>query len=165
MRVEEQIVLVDVASGRARELGKPLDSANLSWLPEGDGLVLVSRAAKDFDKPSEGTVCRMNLQGEVTRLRKGNMPFSLAPKARILYLDDDGESSWMTCDLEGKNPERVLNGLPHFNFPAVSPNGGKLLIMKFGGENGPQPNVVDLDMKQTTPIPVEKGFWGMPVWR
>ena len=83
------------------------------------------------------------------------MPFSLAPRGRILYKTDNKTSAWMTCDLEGKNPEQIMDGLPKFSFPAVSPDGNKILIMKFGGDMGPRPSIVDLVTKKINRIPVQ----------
>src|SRR5205814_725053 len=41
--LECQVCLIDIASGKATPLGKPLDTAFLSWRPDGKGLILVTR--------------------------------------------------------------------------------------------------------------------------
>jgi hypothetical protein len=160
---DRQVVLVGVASGRAKNLGKPLDCGRLSWLPDGTGLVLLSRKRGQLDKPGEDRVCRMDLNGHVTPLLKGDMPSTLTPRKAVLYLADD--RTWMTCDLDGRGARRVLDGLAQFNFPAPSPDGKRVLMMKFGGSDGPRPHVVDLDTGQITAIDVGPGLWTQPIWR
>ena len=119
--LKQQVVLVDPVSGNAKPLGEPLDCAHLTWLPDGSGIILVSRKYRTLDETPKKVVCRMNLHGDLTELFEGNDPMSLAPRPSILFLAKD--ELWMTCDLDGKNAKQVLDGLPRCNFPAPSPDG------------------------------------------
>ncbi|MCC6124684.1 MAG: hypothetical protein IT426_06970 [Pirellulales bacterium] len=158
-----QVVLVDLASGEAKPLGKPLDGAFLSWIPDGSGLVLVSRESKRLDQPPEGTVCRMDIQGNITALLKGNMPCALSPKPFILYEGDNRK--WMTCDVDGKEIKPFMNGLNGFSFPSPSPDGKQLIMMQFGSADGPVPHLIDISSGKITPIRVPPGLWATPVWK
>jgi hypothetical protein len=160
--LQQQVVLVNLATGNARPIGEPIDCAHSSWLPDGSGLVMVSRKDVAPDKPPEGTIARMDLKGRLTLLKKGNNPVSLTPRAEILFEGKD--SAWMTCDLNGASDRLVLDRLSNFNFPAPSPEGDRLLMMKFGGPDGPRPNIVNLKNKEITPVDVPLGFWGFPIW-
>jgi hypothetical protein len=161
--LKSQLVLVDVASGNAEKLGQPVDCGRFSWLPDGKGLVVLSRKYVRLDQPSEDTICRMDLDGHFTPLLKGDLPVVLAPHETILYHAQD--KTWMTCGLDGRGARRVLDGLTDFNFPSPSPDGKRLLLMKFGGPDGPRPHVLDLSTGRNTPIDVEAGLWAFPIWR
>lgn len=161
--VDQQLVLVDVASGKAKPLGRPLDCAPPSWLPDGSGVVLISRKYQGIDQVSEGFVSRMDLDGHLTPLVQGDCAVSLAPRPSILF--QRKEEPWITCDLDGKNVQQAQDGLATFGFPAPSPDGNRVLMMKFGGSNGPRPCIVDLKTGQSTPVPVTSGLWAFPVWR
>ena len=159
----QQVVLVDVASGNAKPLGLPLDCAQVSWLPDGSGLVLLSRKYKRMDQVPEGFVSRMDLQGRLTLLVNADCATSLAPMPSILF--QKSNDAWMTCNLEGKDVQQVLDGLPKFGFPAPSPDGNRILMINFAVPNGPRPCIIDLKTGKTGSIEVTPGLWTMPVWR
>ncbi len=159
-----QICLVDVASGEGKLLGEPLDTAIPSWLPDGSGLVLVTREYESPNKPSIDTIALMDLNGQVTSIRKGSRPLVLNPFGRILY-SDQADDRWKICDLDGKEIAVVGDGLKDFGFPTASPDGKRLVMLRFGGPDGPRPHLVDLETGQSTPLNIEKGFWSLPSWR
>jgi len=68
------IFLVDVKSGSARPLGKPGDHGPPSWLPDGKGLLTVERKYPNMAKISVDTICTIDLNGQVTKLREGDQP-------------------------------------------------------------------------------------------
>jgi Tol biopolymer transport system component len=163
--LEQQVVIVDLPGGQSRRLGKPLDCAYLSWLPKGDGVILVSRKNKSLFEAPEGTVSRLNLKGELIALFKGDNPFALSPKSLILFQMPTEPRQWMTSDLDGKGAKPVLDGLPKYRFPTASPDAKRLVMMKFGGPDGPKPNVIDLESGDIKEIPAGSGLWAWPVWR
>ncbi len=159
----QQVVLVNLESGKTTLLGEPLDCAYLSWLPDGAGLILVSRKTRHLDQIPDSTVCRMDLKGNLTTLLKGDLPVALTPRPLILFLGEN--RLWMTCDLVGKEVKSLLEGLKGFNFPTPSPDGNQLIMMKFGGDKGPQPHLVDLISGKIIPLSVKPGLWAFPTWR
>jgi Tol biopolymer transport system component len=158
------VLLVDVENGKARKLGEPLDTSFLSWLPDGAGLVLITRKYPDPDGPSVDTIARMDLTGNVTPIRSGTMPVVLSPYQRILFRDKE-DGKWKVCDLNGEVLAVVGDGLRNFVLPAASPDGKRVIMMQQGGSEGPRPQIVDLTTGSTTPINVESGFWSYPTWR
>lgn len=162
--LDSQVVLVDIASGKARPLGAPLDTASVSWLPEGDGLVLVSRKYPEKGRPSVDTISRMDLDGRVTPIRAGSTPSVLAPYRRIVFLDQ-ADKRWNVCDLNGKGVAVIGDGLPSLHFPTVSPDGRRLIMMAVDPTTGPRPYVVDIATGSQTAIPVRNGLWVFPAWR
>lgn len=162
--LDSQIFLVDVMTGNARTLGKALDTAFLSWLPDGTGLVLITRKYESLDQPAEETIAKINLQGHITPLRPGSFPIVLRPQERILYLDEE-DKLWKTCDFSGTEVELVSDGLKGFSFPAVSPDGQFAIMMRFDRSTGPRPHLINLSNGETTPIPVGQGLWIMPAWQ
>lgn len=162
--LQSQVLLVDVAKGDAKPLGESLDTAFLSWLPDGKGLILVSRKTVTLKEPSISTIVRMDLSGKITPLLAGAFPYVLPSGNRIFFLDEDSDQ-WKTCDLSSRNVRLVGDGLPKHGFPAVAPQGDQAIMMKYGGSKGPRPHLVDIATGDSTPIPVQDGLWIMPSWR
>jgi hypothetical protein len=162
--LKSQIFLVDVQTGDARPLGEPLDTAFISWLPDASGLLLITRRYESRDKPSSDSLARLNMDGTLTELRPGSRPALVQNGTKIMYEDKD-QQKWYTCDLTGENPVLVGDGLSGFGFPAPSPQGDRVLMMRFGQPAGPRPHVVDVRTGHAQPMPVGKGLWTMPVWK
>lgn len=162
--LQSQIYLIDVDSGAERPLGKPLDTAFLSWLPEGEGMTMVSREIIAPDKPPKSTIIRVDLDGRVTPLLPGVFPYVLAVGDRLLFCDQETDL-WHTCDLNGRQVRLVGDGLPDHGFPAVSPRDAHAIFMKYGGNKGPRPHLVDLNSGVSEPLAVPDGLWLMPAWR
>jgi hypothetical protein len=162
--LQAQICLVDVTSGEARRLGKPLDTAAPSWLPDGSGLVIITREYPDLSKPSIDTISRMGLDGTVTPIRKGEQPVVLRPYRRIVYYHPD-EQRWKLCDLKGKDITVIGDGLADFHFPAPSHNGRQLIMMSGDETTGPRPYLIDIATGDKKPLSVGDGLWVLPSWR
>lgn len=158
-----QVYLIDIESGEAKTLGEPMDTAFLSWLPDDKGLILISRESENLNQPSIGTICRMNMIGQLTEIRRGNQPL-LLNDSRILF-EDAEDGRWKTCDLQGDSVKLVGNGLASFGFPTASPDGKQLIMMKFDRVSGPRPYLIDVASGQSEAIPAGAGLWAMPEWR
>ncbi len=162
--LESQILRIDVATGEATAWGKQLDTAFLSWLPDGRGLILVKRTADASGKRTESAIARMDLDGAVTPLLSGAFPYVLASGDRLMFRDEAADQ-WKTCDLDGGDVRLIGDGLQDFGFPAVSPRSARAVMMKYGGAKGPRPYVVDIVTGKETAIAVEDGLWITPSWR
>ncbi len=161
--LDVQVHFIDIASGKSKPVGKPFDTAFLSWLPRGDGVVLITRAYENLKDPSIDTICRMDFRGTLTPIRKGESPLVLLPRSRILFRDQDTQQ-WNTCDLQGKNVTMVGDGLKKFGTPTASPDGNRLMMMDFAGPQGPQLHIVDIATGTATPLSVGPGHWSRPSW-
>lgn len=165
--LDNQVFLVSVETGEARAIGKPFDNAMLSWFPDGKSLLLVSREPGEApQKPQVSTICRMDLQGNLTPIRKGMSPILLKGGSSILYKDQD-DSLFYTCDLRGEKATLVADGLKRFAFPSLSPEGERLLITRYPDQKAgaPQPVLLRIGERDGTPITMEPGLWAVPVWR
>ncbi len=154
--LEFRVALIDLASGEGRHLGEPLDGAFLSWLPDGKGLVLLRREA------GAGTVTRMDLDGRLAPIVKGDSPVVLEEARAILFQEGD---LWRTCDLAGKNAKLLGDGLKGHGFPSPAPDGKRLLMMRFRPNQAPEPVVVSLSGQEIQPATKLPGLWGFPAWR
>jgi hypothetical protein len=161
--LESRVYLVDPQDGSAdaKPLGEPMDTAFLNWLPDGKGLILVQRESKGMDKVPDSTIVRMDLAGKVVPLRKGRGPVVVGE--RILF-EDEGRQ-WKTCDLSGKDEKLFADGLTKYNFPAPSPDGKRILMMKFDPQTGPRPMVLEWGASEGKPATTMDGLWSMPAWR
>jgi hypothetical protein len=162
--LESQVYLIDIATGHAKPIGKPFDTAFLSWMPDGKGLFLITRKYPDMNKPSVDTVCRMSLDGAITPLFQGSNPLRLANSNTLIFHNNEQPHRWFTCDLDGKNPQPLADGLPKYGFPASSPDGKFILFMHFTDDKGPIPTLLELGDTQATPIQVGPGLWSWPAW-
>ena len=162
--LKSQLYIVDVESESTTPLGKPLDTAFVTWLPDSHGLVLVSREYETLSSRTVSTVvCRIDLNGTLNEIIEGEFPAALSD-GRILYREHDSKL-WHTCDLKGENTRKVGDGLKGFAWSAVSPNRKRALMMKFGKLSGPRPYVVDLATGKAKELPVSGyGLWAQPVW-
>ncbi|MBA2114432.1 TolB family protein [Bremerella alba] len=154
--------LVDVESGDSTQVGQPYDMAYLNWLPDYSGFVLLVREHEGQLKKTTHYICRMDLNGEVTKLCQGTQPQLLRDSGRILFEADD--DLWYTCSLEGKDHQKVGDGLPKFGFLSADKEGEQILMMKFGGRDGPRPHIIDVETGDAEPIEVDTGFWAQPRW-
>ncbi len=159
--LQSQIYVVDMATGKATKLGAPMDTAFLAWLDDGQGLVLVHRQMVSMDLPTENSVAILDMQGQVKILLKGNNPVLIPGKGRILFEDGD----WKTCDLEGKDVQLYGDGMPGLDFPAVAPDGQRLIWMRFKKGTMPQPVVQIYGELPVQPLDLGPGLWACPAWR
>jgi hypothetical protein len=160
---ESQVLVLDLVTDKVRPIGKPFDTGFISWAPDGKSLIIVRREWIDPDpnKPSVRTVARLDLDGTRKDLRAGDSPV-LMPDNRILF--KDGEV-WKTCDLEGKNESLVGDGLRRHGFPTLSPDGKRVLFMRFAEGKGPEPVVIDLKTLESHVVAEADGFYAMPAWK
>jgi hypothetical protein len=161
--VDVQVCLVDLASGNARKLGKPMSCAHLAWSADGKSLLMTVRKGGDLLKPSKDFLARMNLKGEVTELRNGSRPIALPGDKGILFLDDDG--LWKTCNAAGKEARQFGDGLKGCSTPTLSPDGKQLIMMRGDPRKGLQPILVDIKTGKTRALKVPPGNWLFPSWR
>jgi hypothetical protein len=159
-----QIFLIDIESGTTRTLGEPMDTAFHSWVPDGSGLILITRKHVDLNKPSVDTIARMDLTGKITPIRSGSSPVVLHPDQRILYLDKD-DDLWKSCDLNGKELGMFGDGLKRYAFPSVAPDGKWLIMMHLVEGRGPTPHLIDIATGQPRPLEFGPGLWAIPSWR
>src|SRR5262249_3331966 len=123
--LEQQVCLVDLESGNARQVGKPRDVGPLSWLPDGRGLLMVDRKVVEMSKPTHDTVSRMSLDGEVTLICEGSSPVLLGD-GKVILFQDQRTRMWNTCDLNGKEIRPYAGGMPGHGFPAPAPDGKRV---------------------------------------
>ena len=162
--LETQMHLIDLATNKARPIGEPHDMAFASWLPDGSGLVLtVRRPGATPDTTIEG-IARMDLDGRVTPIRDGDMPTLVGDGRTILYRDHDSRL-WRTCGLDGKDDKPYADGLPGYAFPALSPDGRRLVMMGVGPGQAPMPTLFKLGESAGRPLTKGPGLWGWPAWR
>jgi hypothetical protein len=162
--LESQICLVNLATGEARTLGQPRDTGPISWTPDGKGLILVERKSVGISKPPRETICRLDLDGQLTRLIEGSSPVLVGDRSRILF-QNLPMKMWNTCDLNGGDVRIYANGMKGHGFPAPSPDGKRLLMMRFQVGQAPEPIVFPLDQVEGTPATTAPGLWMSPAWR
>jgi hypothetical protein len=162
--LDAQICLVDLATGNAKPLGEPRDTGPLCWFPDGKALVIVDRKSVDVSKPAIGTICRLDLDGRITKLCPGSSPVVLGDGKRILFQDQTSRT-WKTCDLVGGDVKLYADGMKGCAFPAPSPDGKRLLMMHFRSGQGPEPLIFPLEHSEGTPATTAPGLWTSPAWR
>ncbi len=159
-----QVCLIDLASGNARPLGNPIDTAGANWTADGHHLVLLHRTMKDLNSPPTLSLAIMDMDGTVTDLRGGDAPILLADRQTILFQDTDTQL-WQTCDLRGGNVNLFADGLKGYGFPSPAPDGKRLLMMHFAPNSLPVPTILKIGDSQGQVITQAGGLWGMPAWR
>lgn len=160
--LDSQIALIDLASGNAKVIGEPFDGAYVNWLPDGKGLILLKRYYANLNEHSDNTICHMDLSGVITPLFKGDVPLVLNNQILFEHL---GDRAWQLCNLDGKNPHLLGDGLAHHGFPTASPDAKRLLMMSINPATGPRPVIIDLANPQPQPLEVPAGLWAAPAWR
>ena len=162
--LESQVAVIDLATGGARYVGKPLDTAFVSWRPDGKGFFLIQREYADPSKPAIATVSTMDLEGKLAPLVRGDFPVLLADGATILFRDNES-GQWKSCDLQGKNVKPYGDGLPGYGFPSPAPDGKRILMMRFRPGQAPQPVILKIGESEGAPATEIPGMWGIPAWR
>ena len=138
-----QVFLIDVKTGDARPIGKPMDTAFLNWTADGQHIVLLDRKSKDLNSPSVTSLAIMDLEGRVSILHSGGFPVLLADRQTILFEDSDTRL-WHTCDLKGQEDKLFGDGLKGYGFPSPAPDGKRILMMKFEAGKLPLPTVLPI---------------------
>ncbi|MBT3288288.1 MAG: hypothetical protein HN380_13160 [Victivallales bacterium] len=156
------IVLFNVGSGKASILGKVIGGQNMAWYPDGKRLFMMREESVGMDKPSVKTICCMDMGGSIKDIREGSRAI-LLHDGRILFTKN-GERSWHTCSGEGGDVRRFFGGMSEYGFPSRSPDGTRLLMMKFDKATGPRPTIVNLKNGTTKPATARGGLWAWPNW-
>lgn len=156
-----QLVLIDVATDAVTKLGAPMDHAFVSWLPKGDGLVLLRRIGPNTEEKKH-VIGRLSLTGEWTPIIEGDHPVLLADGKRLLFLD--AQRKWNTCGLDGRGVKLFGDGFADYGFPSPAPD-GKRLVMMHVADGNPRPVVVDLATKKVRPATEVGGLFAYPAWR
>jgi hypothetical protein len=162
--LNSQLFLIDLASGHAQPVGKPIDAAFVKWTADGRHLVMVLRKSKDLNSVPEKLLVTMDMEGHVTELLRGDEPTLLADRQTILFQDPDTDLL-NTCDLEGKNVKLFANGLKGYGFASPGPDGKRILMMHFIPGALPQPVVLNIGESRGRVVTQVGGLWGYPVWR
>lgn len=157
------IVLVDVDSGRAWQLGRVVGGIHLSWLPDGKRILMLREEFEALDRPSVTTICTMDMKGGIRDIIPGGDPL-LLDDGRVLF-KPRGKRLWHTCDLTGKNVRLYADGLASYGFPTASPDGTRLLMMHFVKTKGPRPVVLKIGASSGGPATKLPGLWAWPAWR
>ncbi len=153
-----QVQLVDLAADTVRPLGRPLMGGALSWLPDGQRLVLVARDAPAAPEH----VAVLDASGRLTVLREGSAPAPL-PDGRLLFFDVSA-GLWRTCDALGRDARLFHDGLPGLGGPALSPDGARAVFVEQRGQ-GNGLVLVDLTTGRREPLDLGPGLFGSAVWR
>jgi len=160
-----QIVLIDVATGKYREIGPPMDAINCSWLADDQGL-LIRQMHRDVGTNQDiREVARMDLTGAITVIGRGDDPQVMPDGGRVLFLDREDGDRWKTCALDGKDIRLFGDGLAGMHNATFSPDGKTLLMMRADRRFGPVPFLIDVATAKVSPIAVPPGQFVMPSWR
>jgi len=165
--LDSQIYLINLKSGDAKPLGIPGDTAFLSWLADGQGLLLLKRESADPSNralPLTDVIARLGMDGQTTRLLEGTMPVVLNDGKTVLFEGSHGQG-WQTCDLNAKNVRRFSNGLAEYGFPSPAPDGKRILWMHFIRGTAPVPTIIPLGADSGKPVTKAPGLWSLPSWR
>ena len=161
-----QFRVVNLADGTSRLLGSPKRIGGpFSWLPAGDGLILKRFEPVEDPRAIEPRMlCRMDLNGKLTDLRRGDWPMVLRSTRKILYKDDELEL-WHTCDLDGFNPRIFADGLARHSTPTVSPDESRIIFTHYEKGKLPELLLFELGKPKGKPVVRASGFTGTPIWR
>ena len=117
--LETRIYFIDIDANTARPVGEPRDMGFPSWLPDGRGLILLTRHPDAASGRIIETIARMDLDGRITPLlNNGTMPTLIGDGRTILFLDV-ATRTWQTSGLDGKD-DKPYAGRPspgHWGFP------------------------------------------------
>lgn len=149
----------------AQPLGKPgRMGAPVSSLPDGTGYILkrfLPAASKDPGAIEPRVICKMDLKGRLKDLRPGDSPLVLPQAKRILFEED---RKWYTCSFEGSDIRQYANGMRGYGQPAISPDGKRMLWVKFSEGTSPKLHLIDFEKSEGRPATEAPGFTGLPRW-
>ncbi len=163
--LQNQIHVLELNTGQSRRLGKPMDIAFLEWHPHKVALLCADREpTSDYEVP-KSFITVISMDGTTKRLCEGGFPCLLPRRDRILFEDANDERRLKTCDLNGRDVRLFGDGFKGYGFPAPSPDGQRMVLMRFEPPKPPRPYLVDLDSLEVSPIKVGSGLWGRPKWQ
>jgi len=160
--LDTSVTLIDLATGEATLVGRPMDTAFLSWLPDGRGFILVRRQFVAADRPTREFVASMDLEGTVTDVCPGGQPAVLPGRNRILFRDEGGV--WKTCALDGKDAKLFCDGLKAYSFASPAPDGKRVLMIRTAAGKAPEVDLITVDSGEIRPGVRAPGLWGQPAW-
>lgn len=156
--------VTDLETGDTKPVGEPRDINFVNWLPADDGWLVRLRENTLAGSAADRWICRMSLDGELTKIRRGDRPQLLPDGKTILFFKNDAKL-WYLCDLDGGNERGLADGMPDYNFPAVAPDGKRMIIMNFRDARRPVPELVELGRRNGEPVTNLRGLWERPAWR
>ncbi|MHB1307807.1 MAG: TolB family protein [Limisphaerales bacterium] len=164
--LDSQIFLLNVAQRTLRPLGEPgRIGTPAEWLPDGSGLILKRFASTSTPNDVEPRVLvRLGLDGRLQDLRPGDWPVVHHRHRKILYRDDSS-GLWHLCELDGSKPELYADGLAGFGQPTLSPDGGRIIFVKFEDGKLPTPMLFTWGSANGRALTKAPGYIGMPIWR
>jgi WD40-like Beta Propeller Repeat len=162
--LKNQVYLIDLASDKATPLGESLDAYFLSWLPDGERLLLRVNEYEDLNSKTSKWLATIDLDGKLTKLFPGDFPILAGSPLQIVFEDPDTRL-WSSCDLDGKNAKLYAGGLKGHGFPAPSPDGKQLLMMYFQKGKTPVPMLLDFGKSSGRVLTKAPGLWAMPKWK
>jgi hypothetical protein len=154
-----QIGCIDPVSGDYSTIGTVFGGEHLSWLP--DGKTLLMERVEIVNGSEHWIICTMAPDGSVHDVCTGRFPVSLCD-GRICYRDTDARL-WKTCAADGGDVRICGDGLPHCIEPARSPDGKRMLFVRFESD-GPHVVSVDTGDWSVTRAFSLPGLWTRPVW-
>lgn len=159
--LESQPYVIDMKTNQARKIGKSMDTGFFKWMADGQHVIFPLRDPAPLDQVQKVSLAVMDMEGNVITLGPGDEPNPLVDGKRILFEDD--HQLWNTCDLNGHDIKLLAGGMSGYGFPAVAPDGKRLLMMRFKPQP-PRPIVFEIGKVEGRAVTAEQGLWGMPVW-
>lgn len=163
--LDNQIYVVDLASGETRAVGKPFAGPTdlvVRWMPDGRRL-LFTQFDRDGPGKSHESIMLMDMAGNAVCIRRGHLAVPLPDGGRILF-SERPTALWNSCELDGGNVQLFANGLPDCLCAAVGPDGGRLLMTQ-RTEGWLRLVLYNLGETEGTVVSDESGNWVQPVWR
>jgi hypothetical protein len=81
--LKSQAYVLNITNGKVSKLGEPRDASCLSWLDDGQGLVLLVREWVTLHQQSQERVVGMDLAGRETIIAKGDSPMLVPGGGRL----------------------------------------------------------------------------------
>jgi hypothetical protein len=159
---ENEIVLLDVASGAVRHVRQPFHVGRIQWHP--DGVSLLATKSSMVDRKPDVDVGRLVLEdASFTKIcDRGDHVY--LPDRRSILAARLQTNAWSLCDLDGQNITQFGNGMVDYFGPTVSPDGKRLLMVYGKIRSAAQLVTVDPNTLRVTPLSVESGGWADPSW-
>jgi hypothetical protein len=159
-----QLWRLNLENGEAIQMGKPMNCYLPNWTIDDKGLILVKRSGSDPNLPPKGTLYRISIDGELTKIRDGDRPILLGDGKTILF--EDSSRTWHTCDLDGKILKDLTDGHQWHMLSSLSPLNDKVLGVKNPRNGkGPEPIIFDPSDGTDTPLTTLPGLWTTLVGR
>lgn len=163
-----RVLLIDLESGHASQIGSPGSIVMISWMPDSNGLIAMDVRRSNSGRVINSDLVQLKLDGESLKLRTGSLPVVLSDLRKILYADTQGgQAAWYLCDLDGFNEYLVADtGLPGLGSPVPGPDGRSVIMMKQDEQAKTiVPVVVSLPSGEVFELKLGGGLWTNPAWK